>query len=180
MTTFIALLRGVNLGNVNRVPMAEFRKLLVALGYADVTTLLNSGNAVFRAQSRVASTHASAIAAAITRKLKVDVPVIVKSAGELAAIVAKNPFAVDTTEHSRFLVAFAQGPKALSGLATIEPLVQPPEGFAIGRHAAYLHCANGILESKAGAAMLGKAGRAVTTRNLATTLKLLALAQKSR
>src|SRR5688572_6222621 len=179
MTTFIALLRSVNLGQVNRVPMAGFRTLLVALGYADVTTLLNSGNAVFRAHSRVANTHATAIAAAIARKLKVEVPVIVKSAGELAAIVAKNPFAVDAAEHPRFLVAFTQQPKALSGLAAIEPLVQPPEGFAIGRHAAYLHCAHGILESKAGAALLGKAGRAVTTRNLATTLKLLALAERT-
>jgi uncharacterized protein (DUF1697 family) len=50
----------------------------------------------------------------------------------------------------------------------------------LARHAAYLHCANGILESKAGAALLGNVGRAATTRNLATTLKLLALAEKSR
>jgi uncharacterized protein (DUF1697 family) len=178
--TFIALLRGVNVGKAKRVPMAEFRTLLVSLGYTDVTTLLNSGNAVFRARSGVAGKHASAIAAAIARKLKVEVPAIVISAGDLAAVVAKNPFAVDAAQYSRFLVAFAQEAKALSGLAVIEPLVQPPEGFAIGRHAAYLHCANGILESKAGAALLGKAGRAVTTRNLATTLKLLALAEKTR
>lgn len=180
MTTFIALLRGVNVGKAKRVPMAEFRTLLVAIGYTDVTTLLNSGNAVFRAKSAVAGKHASAIATAIARKMKVEVPVIVISAGDLAAIVAKNPFAVDAAEHSRFLVAFAQESTALSGLAVIEPLVQPPEGFAIGRHAAYLHCAYGILESRAAAALLGKAGRAATTRNLATTLKLLALAGKAR
>lgn len=180
MTTFIALLRGVNLGKVNRVPMAEFRALLAGLGHANVATLLNSGNAVFRAKSGKSGEHATAIAAAIARKLKVDVPVIVKSAKELASIVKENPFAVDAAEHPRFLIAFAQEPKALPGLAVIEPLVQPPEGFAIGRHAAYLHCARGILESKAAAALLGKAGRAVTTRNLATTLKLLALAEKAR
>jgi uncharacterized protein (DUF1697 family) len=45
----------------------------------------------------------------------------------------------------------------------------------IGKHAAYLHCARGILESEVGSALLGKAGRAVTTRNWATTLKLEAL-----
>ena len=180
MTTFIALLRGVNVGKAKRVPMADFRVLLAALGYANVATLLNSGNAVFRAESGTSGKHATAIAAAIARKLKFEVPVIVKSANDLAAIVAKNPFAVDAAGRSRFLVAFAQERKALSGLAAIEPLVQPPEGFAIGRHAAYLHCANGILESKAGAALLGKGGRAVTTRNLATTLKLLALAEKTR
>ena len=105
---------------------------------------------------------------------------IVKSAKDLAAIVAENPFAVDAAQHSRFLVAFAQDREALSGLAAIESLVQPPERFSIGRHAAYLYCADGILESKAGAALLGKAGRAATTRNLATTLKLHCARGESR
>ena len=49
MPTFIALLRGVNVGKGKRVPMAELRDLLSGLGFAEVTTLLNSGNAVFRA-----------------------------------------------------------------------------------------------------------------------------------
>ena len=92
-------------------------------------------------------------------------PVIVKSAKDLAAIVAENPFAVDAAQHSRFLVAFAPNRESLSGLAVIEPLVQPPERFSDSHHAAYLHCADGILESKAGKALLGKAGRAATTRN---------------
>ncbi|MEX8500212.1 MAG: hypothetical protein AB3X40_07370, partial [Leptothrix ochracea] len=51
----------------------------------------------------------------------------------------------------------------------------PPEQFLIGKNAAYLHCATGILESKAGEALLGKAGKSVTTRNWATVLKLQAL-----
>jgi uncharacterized protein (DUF1697 family) len=180
MTTFVALLRGVNVGKAKRVPMAEFRKLLAGLGYTGVATLLNSGNAVFRAKSGAAGQHATDIARAIARKLMVEVPVIVKSAKDLAAIQAENPFAVDAAQHSRFLVAFAPDREALSGLAAIQPLVQPPEQFSIGRHAAYLYCADGILESKAGAALLGKAGSAATTRNLATTLKLLALAEKAR
>ena len=179
MTTFIALLRGVNVGKAKRVPMADFRKLLAALGYTDAVTLLNSGNAVFRSRSGTPARLASAIAEAIARKLKVEVPVIVKSATELAEIVAENPFKVDEAEHSRFLVAFTQEPKLLGELAAIEPLVKPPERFAIGRHAAYLYCANGILESRAGAALLGKAGRRATTRNFATTLKLRALAEKA-
>ncbi len=178
MTTFVALLRGVNVGKAKRVPMEEFRKLLAALGYSDVVTLLNSGNAVFRARSGAPSSHAADIAAAIAQKLKIEVPVIVKSAQELAAIVAENPFRVDESEHSRFLVAFMQEPKSLEDLAAIEPLLKAPERFSIGKHAAYLHFADGILKSKAGEALLGKAGRRATTRNLATTLKLHVLAGK--
>ncbi len=51
----------------------------------------------------------------------------------------------------------------------------PPEQFAVGKNAAYLLCAAGILESKAGEALLGKAGKSATTRNWATVLKLRAL-----
>jgi uncharacterized protein (DUF1697 family) len=180
MTTFVALLRGVNVGKAKRVPMAEFRTLLAGLGYTGVATLLNSGNAVFRAPSGAAGQHATDIARAIARRLKVEVPVIVKSAKDLAAILAENPFAVDAAQHPRFLVGFAPDRKALSGLAAIALPVQPPERFSIGRHAAYLDCVGGILESKASAALLGKAGRAATTRNLATTLKLLALSEIAR
>jgi uncharacterized protein (DUF1697 family) len=179
MTTFVALLRGVNIGKAKRVPMAEFRKLLAGLGLEEVVTLLNSGNAVFRSKSVAPARIASDIAAAISRHLKVEVPVIVKSAKEFAAIVADNPFKAGAADHSRFLVAFTQETESLADLAAIASLVTPPERFAIGRHAAYLHCADGILKSKAGEAMLGKVGRKATTRNLATTLKLHALAGKT-
>jgi uncharacterized protein (DUF1697 family) len=173
---FVALLRGVNVGKANRVPMAEFRGLLSGLGYTGVETLLNSGNAVFRASADTPARHAERISATLSIRLGVDVPVVVKSAKELAAIVAENPIAVRAGDRSRFLVAFVQDGQALAGLAAIRPLVVPPERFAAGRHAAYLLCASGILESKAGSALLGKAGRAATTRNWATTLKLHALA----
>jgi uncharacterized protein (DUF1697 family) len=176
MTTYVALLRGVNVGKANRVPMADFRKLLAALGYTDIGTLLNSGNAVFQSRRGTPQRLAVDIAAALKRKLKVDVPVIVKSSAELGAIVAENPFAVDESGRSRFLVAFTQEPAALAALSAIEPLVRPPERFAIGRHAAYLDCAAGILTSKAGEALLGRLGKKATTRNFATTLKLHALA----
>ena len=176
MSTFIALLRGVNVGKGRRVPMATLRELLAGLGHADVKTLLNSGNAVFRAAGRSAPAHARAIAAALRTSLDVEVPVIVKSARQLAAAVDENPFVQAAADHSRLLLAFTQDDADLAPLGALEPLLLPGEGLAIGRHAAYLHCAGGILESKAGAALLGKLGRQVTTRNWATTQKLHALA----
>jgi uncharacterized protein (DUF1697 family) len=178
MPTFVALLRGVNVGKSRRVPMAELRGVLTGLGYTGVATLLNSGNAVFRAVKGTPGRHASAIAAAISNKLQIEVPVIVKSASELAVIVLENPLVTAAPNPSRLLVAFVQDAKALSGLAAIESFVVPPEHFALGRKAAYLLCPNGILGSKAGAALLGKAGRAATTRNWATVLRLQALASE--
>lgn len=176
MPRFVVLLRGVNVGKARRVPMADFRALLGDLGHTGIVTVLNSGNAVFDATSGTPPKHATAIAQAITRRLGIEVPVIVKSARELAGIVASCPFAVADDGHSRFLVAFVQTPAEVAALAAVQPLVSLRERFALGQHAAYLDCADGILQSKAGEALLGKAGRHATTRNWATVLKLAALA----
>lgn len=172
MATFVALLRGVNVGKTKRIAMSELRAVLSGMGYTGVATLLNSGNAVFRAPRGTPAKHSADITAAISRRLKAEVPVIVKSAGELAAIIAENPIRTGADEHSRFLVGFVQDTKALSGVAAIKSLVVPPEQFAMGENAAYLLCTAGIPDSKAGRALLGKAGKSVTTRNLATVLKL--------
>jgi uncharacterized protein (DUF1697 family) len=176
MPQFVVLLRGVNVGKGNRVPMAEFRALLETQGFAEVKTLLNSGNAVFRCAARsAAASHAKAIAARLQERLGVGVLVVVKSSAEFLAAVAEDPFSLLENDHSRFLVAFGQTEAATQGLSALQPMLQPPESFHIGHHAAYLHCAGGILESKAGSALLGKLGREVTTRNWATVLKLKAL-----
>jgi uncharacterized protein (DUF1697 family) len=172
---FVVLLRGVNVGTGNRVPMAAFRLLLEAQGFTEVKTLLNSGNAVFRSAVRPAASHAKAIGARLQESLGVGVLVVVKSSSEFLGAVAENPYALPEADHSRFLVVFAQDQGATRGLSVLLPMLQSPERFHIGNHAAYLHCANGILASKAGSALLGKAGREITTRNWATVLKLKAL-----
>jgi uncharacterized protein (DUF1697 family) len=183
MPTFVALLRGINVGKAKRIAMADLRALLSQLGYTHVATLLNSGNAVFSAPNGTAAQHADAIAHAIASQLHMEVPVIVKSAKELLAIVDENPLAAQAQDqdqdHARLLAVFVQNPKQLPALAAIEPLTVPPERFAIGPNAAYLHCASGILESKAGAALLSKVGDAATTRNWGTVLKLRALVDKT-
>ena len=179
MTTYIALLRGINVGKAKRIAMADLRALLEALGYTDVATLLNSGNVVFKAGKGTSATLATDISQAIATRLGIEVPVIVKSAKDLAVIMADNPFADSATDPSRLLVAFTPDAATLANLGAIAPHVVAPEKFLVGTRAAYLHCASGILESKAAEAMLGKAGKAATTRNWATVLKLQALVEKS-
>lgn len=177
MPTFIALLRGVNIGKGRRVPMATWRTELERLGHTGVQTLLNSGNAVFHAPRGKAPAHAAAIAQSLRTALGLEVPTLVKSLPELAAIVAECPFTDAAIDPSRLLVAYAPDDQVLAGLAGVADIVQPPEAFVVGPHAAYLHCPDGILQSRAGEALLGKIGRAATTRNWATTLKLFALAR---
>ena len=175
MSRFAVLLRGVNVGKANRVPMAEFRALLEALGHSDVKTLLNSGNAVFTSTRRSADKLADEIGAGLRERFGVTTPVVVKSASELQAIVEGNPIVPPEGEHGRFLVAFAMAPDRLTALVSLRPLLLPGERLAVTAHAAYLHCANGLLESRAGEALLGKVGKGVTSRNWGTVIKLAAL-----
>jgi uncharacterized protein (DUF1697 family) len=176
MARFAVLLRGVNVGKGNRVSMADFRAMLEALGHTDVQTLLNSGNATFSSTRRSTPQLAADIAAALQTRFGVTTPVIIKSASELATIVNGNPIVPPEADHSRFLVAFTMDPARLKALDDLQPLLRPGERLAVTEHAAYLHCAGGLLESRAGEALLGKAGKGTTTRNWGTTLKLLALA----
>jgi uncharacterized protein (DUF1697 family) len=172
MPRFVALLRGVNVGKGHRLAMADFRRLLEAAGFTEVRTLLNSGNAVFVSGGRSVAAHARTIGATLQQGLGLRVMVVVRSAREFDAVIAGNPLALTAQEHARLLVAFAQERGALQQLAALADTVQAPERFVIGDHAAYLHCARGILQSRAASALLGKAGRGVTTRNWATVLKL--------
>ena len=175
MPRFVVLLRGVNVGKGNRVAMAGFKVLLDGLGYTDVKTLLNSGNAVFASSGRSGAKHAAAIAAQVESRFGVTTPVVVKSAAEFAAIINGNPMVPPEADHSRFLVAFGPDESALQALRSLLLLAGDPERLVITGRAAYLHCPGGLRESKVGEAMLGRAGRGVTTRNWATVLKLGAL-----
>jgi uncharacterized protein (DUF1697 family) len=177
MPRFVVLLRGVNVGKGNRLPMADFRKLLEGLGYEAVTTLLNSGNAAFSSPGRSAARHAAGISAAIGQRFGFTVLTIVKAAAEIAAIVKASPIAPPDDGHSRFFVAFAPDKAGLQGLRALQPLANGPEKLVITDDAAYVHCPDGLLKSKLGEALLGKGGRGVTTRNWATVLKLAELAK---
>lgn len=172
MPRFVVLLRGVNVGKANRIPMEELRRLLRDRSFTEVRTLLNSGNAVFSSTGRSPDAHARAIEAGLREHHGLSIQVVVKSYSEFDAAVAGNPIMPATGEHSQFLVAFSQKSRTLQQLSVLASLVQPPERFGIGTHAAYLHCAAGMLKSKAANALLGKSGRGVTTRNWATVLKI--------
>jgi uncharacterized protein (DUF1697 family) len=179
MPVQVALLRGINVGKAKRIAMADLRALLEGLGHTGVATLLNSGNVVFKASKGAPKKLAADISAAIAAQLGIEVPVIVVSGKDFARIAKDNPFAETAPDPSRLLIAFVPDASALSDVSAIAPLIVAPEQFHVGTHAAYLHCARGILESKAGEALVGKAGKAATTRNWATVQKLLALMDKA-
>ncbi len=171
MPTRVALFRGINVGKAKRIAMADLRSLLVELGYGDVATLLNSGNAIFTARAGTNGAHAARIREAVAKKLGVDAQVVVKSAKEVKAIVAGNPLA-DIADPARLLVTFVQDD---AGLAVVKKLMSQDWGnerLHVGRHAAYLWCADGILESRAAERLFAGLKGLGTTRNWATLNKI--------
>ena len=155
--------------------MADLRALLQTLGYTNVRTLLNSGNAVFDAADGTATEHAQRIQASVASALGVDALVIVKSAPEIASIVAGNTLAELATDPSRLLVAFTQNTKSLLQLKALAHANWDAEAVHLGKQAAYIWCANGILDSKVAAPLLKELAQTGTTRNWATLEKIHAL-----
>ena len=176
MKRYIALLRGINVGKAKRVPMADLRALMEALGFTGVRTLLNSGNAVFDAKGGTAASLAKQLKAAIREKTGVDCEVIVKTASELAGAIAEHPLRRHAEDDARMQVMFVQEASALAELKPLEADDWAPEAFAVGRHAAWLWCASGIIESRVAKAVGKVLKQRGTSRNWATVEKLQAMA----
>lgn len=177
MAAYVALFRGINVGRAKRLAMADLRALLGSLGYTGVRTLLNSGNVVYAGPAAPALGQARRIQAAVAETLGVDALVIVKSAAEIAAAVAANPLAAVATDPSRLMLAFTRDAKSLAAIEALALADWGEERVHLGQHAAYLWCANGILESKAAVALLKGLAESGTTRNWATVEKIHALLQ---
>lgn len=155
--------------------MADLRKLVEALGYVDVRTLLNSGNVVFTVRLGTPGDAATRIEKAIATRLGVETRVTVLKGTEVAAAVRDNPLASIADNPSRLLLMASPDPKAL---AQLKPLLKErwaPEAFALGPRVAYLWCAGGLIDSRLWAAASRQLGGTGTARNLATMTKLLAL-----
>jgi uncharacterized protein (DUF1697 family) len=177
MKRHVVLLRGINVGKAKRVAMADLRALMASLGLVGVRTLLNSGNAVFDARDGTPAGHARQIKAAILAHAGVDCEVVVKTAADLAAVVEEHPLRHHADDDARLLVMFTQDAASLDLIRPLENGDWAPETFAVGRHAAWLWCANGVIESRISKAVGKALGQRGTARNWATVEKLHAMAQ---
>jgi uncharacterized protein (DUF1697 family) len=176
----IALLRGVNVGRTRRIAMSELRALVEALGHTNVRTVLNSGNVVFEASRPHTAPIASAIEAALEGRFGFRATTMVLTADELGAIIRENPLAQIADDASRHLVAFVASPATLAQAKLLLARSWTPDAFAVGKRAAYLWCARGLIESRLAQAFARSAGEAATTRNWATVLKLHTIATSGR
>ena len=210
------LLRGINLGRARRVAMADLRVLLSDLGYSDVRTVLQSGNAVFGVESRSAEPGGAEsrrpekpsaekppaekppaetlsaetlsperlsperLCAQITERiageLDLKVDCVIRSAAELAAVVAANPFPDKVSEGAKLMVTFLSGPLDPARFAGHDPADFAPDEFRLADREIYSWLPNGMAASRIPVNFWDRrTGMVATTRNWNTVTRLLAL-----
>jgi len=185
MTTFVALLRAVNVSGQNGIPMAELRASMAASGYDDVRTYLQSGNIVFAAAAAAEQELAAEIHQLIAREFGHDVKALVLTAAELARVAAANPFlpaARDTAAVERFSHAtFLEEPAPEAAFAGLALPAQPGEQamLAAGGRVIYLHLPHGYGRTKLNNGYFERRlGAAATTRNWRTVLALVEMSAR--
>jgi uncharacterized protein (DUF1697 family) len=184
MTAYIALLRAVNVGGTGKLPMADFRKLLENLGFRNVQTYIQSGNAVFDA-SGSASKVSQAIADGLEKLMGAPASVIVRTHDELDRIIAANPFAAEAAaDGARVHVVFLAAPAPSSAAAGLDRIVtQYParrDRYHLSGNTMYLHLPEGAADSKFSGKPLDRAlgGVSGTARNWNTVLKLHSMSRR--
>lgn len=104
MTTHVALLRAINLGPHNRVPMADLREFLTRLGFGDVQSVLQTGNVVFQANSRIGAELEQLLETEAKKRLKLETDFFVRTASEWRTLIARNPFPKEAKRDPAHLV----------------------------------------------------------------------------
>ena len=167
MNSFIALLRAVNVGGTGKLPMSHLKDICEQLGFERVRTWIASGNVVFSSRKSEA-----AIKAALEQRLEAyagkPVGVLVRSAGEMAQVLADNPF--PKAAPNRTMAVFLDRAPPADALAGIRG--QQDEQIVLGRREIYIHYGDGMAKSK----LVVPSAKTGTARNINTVATLARMA----
>ena len=173
----VALLRGVNVGGNKKIAMADLRELLRGMGFSDVETLLQSGNAILGGATGEPAAVAGAIERALAEQLGLKSTVLLRTAAELAGIVAADPLAQIATNPSHYLVGFLGGDPSPEAARFVAGVDLPPDAVRLVGRELYVWYSIDVLHSPISAiAWERELGLPVTMRNWNTVRKLAALA----
>jgi uncharacterized protein (DUF1697 family) len=168
--SFAALLRGINVGGKNRLPMRDLEALLASLGHEDVASYIQSGNVVFRSADADAGRVAEAIESGISARFELDVRVLLRTHVELEGIVSKCPFG------EAVHVVFLDGAPTADKVSALERSRSPGDAFEVSGREIYLSLRNGAGRTKLTLEWFERRLGAVgTQRNWNTVLRLVAL-----
>jgi uncharacterized protein (DUF1697 family) len=176
MTTYVALLRGINLGATNKIAMPALRAMTEELGYTGVATYINSGNLIFRT-SKKAATVERALSGGIADTFGLTIDAMVRTDAQLKKVLDDNPY--PDANPSQLTVAFlakAPGPEAEKRVAAAAAEHEP---FAFGDRCVYVNYSHGLANSKLAAQFSSIIGVSSTVRTIRTVAKLVQMSAKS-
>lgn len=173
---WVVLLRAVNLGGRNKVPMAELRELLAEAGYGRVRTYIASGNVLLEGPGSRAVVAAE-LERVVADAFSVTTTAIVRKPAELAALVGGHPFGTDTSRSHVVFLASRPTPKTVEGLAAAD---HAPDRAVVQGADVYVQYGAGVQNARLSAARLERLlGVTATHRNWRTVAALAELAAEA-
>lgn len=175
--TFIALLRGINVGGNNPVPMAGLRTACAELGLDDVQTYIQSGNVIF-SSALSASRLESDLEAAIAKRFGLTIPVVIRPAKQWDSYAASNPFLeASQSQPNLVMLGLSKSKPKSDAEAELQKRAGEDETIVVHGDAIWIHFGGGAGRSKITPSVLDRAaGSPVTMRNWRTVLKLREMA----
>jgi uncharacterized protein (DUF1697 family) len=178
-STYIALLRGINVGGHKIIKMDALREAFVGMGFSDVATYVQSGNVVFKAPAKISGDLAKKIEEMLLRRFSMTVPVIVRSSEEMGAVLRNNPFLKeDGIDSAKLHVTFLSQTPVKTALKGLDTIASGADRFHCCGQEIYLYCPNGFGETKLSINVFEKLlAVGATTRNWNTVNKLWEMAR---
>jgi uncharacterized protein (DUF1697 family) len=177
-STYVALLRGINVGGKHILPMKDLIEVCSATECVNVRTYIQSGNVVFCASPKVAGALAPVLAKKIEAHFGFPVPVILRSREQLEQIVRNNPFLKAGKPEKTLHVSFLEDTPTAAAVKTLDPNRSAPDEFRVLGSEIYICLPNGAGKSKLTSAYFDTRLSTIgTVRNWATCLKLLDMMQ---
>lgn len=177
MTTFIALLRGINVGGNKKIAMAELRALCADCGCANVQSYIQSGNLIFTRSGSEAAAEAE-LERAIAARFGFTVDVLVRDGAKWPALLAGNPFReAALAQPNLVMMALAKRPPQRDAVAALRERARHGERIESAGEALWFHYPQGVAGSRLSPALIDRlVGSPVTARNIRTVHKLAELA----
>ncbi len=175
MNTWIALLRGINVGGKNKVKMAALRDALESIGLKNVRTYIQSGNIVFESRTTSSSRLSAKIVACIDEEFGFRPCVFVLGSEALRLTIERNPFPDAVSDSKTLHLGFLASPAKDADLESIANAKAASESYLLDDGVFYLLAPGGIARSKLAAGLERWLGVAMTSRNYRTVMKLAAM-----
>lgn len=177
MNTYIALLRGINVGGHKKIKMAELREMLQQIGLKEVATYIQSGNIVFVSEEVSVEKLEAQIKKCILDRFHFEVPVLLFTNRDFARILETSPFKDQADlDANRIYYSLYKDAVSDDNMSALKPEDYPNEGFKIEKNCVYLNCKLGAGKAKLNNNIIEKKLRIMaTTRNHRTMCKLLEL-----